>query len=64
MDTKNITYYTRPSDKPLENGWKLEEKRTYKCSGCGQVEWEGFSGRHSVKDCKGSWNRYYFPSST
>ena len=63
----NINYkrklYERVSDKPLDIGWKLEEKRTYKCSGCGMIEWEGYKGRHYDKDCKGHWNRYYFPSS-
>jgi uncharacterized protein with PIN domain len=62
----NSNYKLEPvrHDEPrLPNSEGLQEKNTYKCDRCGEIEWEGFRGRHKLTKppCKGDWKRYYFP---
>jgi hypothetical protein len=54
----------RHDEQRLSNSDGIQEKNTYKCDVCGEIEWEGFRGRHQLTKppCKGSWKRYYFPN--
>ncbi len=53
----------RKHEKRLPNSEGIQEKNTYKCNVCNEIEWEGFRGRHRLTNppCNGEWKRYYFP---